>query len=181
MKLIGAVLLHNDNHIIDEYFNLGFVGYFSRNSIKELLIFFCKEISNTIQDDITFTVVFEEKTNSYGCFKKFREYTYCIIYDNEYPVQVIKKIIFLFREQKLKAKYILENYNDPNNLDDLKKIKDIQQKLNDTRLVLHNTIEEVLSRGEKLDDIVQKSNDLSQASKDFYGRSKKLNSCCGVF
>lgn len=181
MKIIGAVLLQDNDFILDSHFNLGFVGFFSRGHIKELLLFFCKEISHRIKDDITFTVVFEEKTNSHGCFKKFGNYTYCVIYDNEYPLQIVKKIIFLFREQKLKANYILDNYNDPHNLDDLKKIKDIQQKLNETRQILYDTIDDVLDRGEKLDDLVKKSEDLSKASKDFFDRSKKMNSCCGVF
>lgn len=48
----------------------------------------------------------------------------------------------------------------------------------ETKIVLHQTIESVLKRGEKLDALVDKSNDLSLASQMFYKQAKKANSCC---
>lgn len=42
----------------------------------------------------------------------------------------------------------------------------------------HNTIEAVLQRGEKLDDLVIKSEGLSMQSKAFYKTARKTNSCC---
>ena len=44
----------------------------------------------------------------------------------------------------------------------------------------HNTIEAVLQRGEKLDDLVDKSEALSLQSKAFYKTARKTNSCCGT-
>lgn len=45
-------------------------------------------------------------------------------------------------------------------------------------LFQHNTIEAVLERGEKLDDLVAKSEGLSMQSKAFYKTAKKTNACC---
>lgn len=42
----------------------------------------------------------------------------------------------------------------------------------------HGTIESVLQRGEKLDDLVAKSEDLGLQSKTFYKTAKKTNACC---
>ena len=44
----------------------------------------------------------------------------------------------------------------------------------------HSTIEAVLERGEKLDDLVDKSEALSMQSKAFYKTARKTNSCCGT-
>lgn len=41
----------------------------------------------------------------------------------------------------------------------------IQKELDETKIVLHKTIESVLERGEKIDDLVQKSDGLSAQSK----------------
>ena len=46
------------------------------------------------------------------------------------------------------------------------------------RLFQHGTIESVLQRGEKLDDLVAKSEDLGLQSKTFYKTAKKTNACC---
>jgi len=45
-------------------------------------------------------------------------------------------------------------------------------------VVLHQTIDSVLRRGEKLDSLVDKSADLSMASHMFYKQARKTNSCC---
>jgi synaptobrevin family protein YKT6 len=44
----------------------------------------------------------------------------------------------------------------------------IQQELDETKIVLHKTIESVLERGEKIDSLVAKSDGLSAQSKMFY-------------
>ena len=69
----------------------------------------------------------------------------------------------------------LDRYQDPMNAD---KIGKIQKELDETKIILHKTIEGVLERGEKLDTLVEKSNDLSLASQMFYKSARKTNSCC---
>lgn len=59
----------------------------------------------------------------------------------------------------------VKKYKDPQQIDSLSKI---QQELDATKVVLHETIESVLQRGEKLDDLVAKSNDLSSSSRLYY-------------
>ena len=49
----------------------------------------------------------------------------------------------------------------------------IQKELDETKIVLHKTIESVLERGEKIDSLVEKSDGLSAQSKMFY--SEHLN------
>ena len=44
----------------------------------------------------------------------------------------------------------------------------------------HKTIDGVLERGVKLDQLVDKSNDLSNQSKMFYKQAKKTNACCVI-
>lgn len=69
----------------------------------------------------------------------------------------------------------LAKYQDPREGDALTRIQD---DLDETTIILKNTIEAVLERGEKLDDLVVKSEQLSYQSKAFYKTAKKTNSCC---
>lgn len=69
----------------------------------------------------------------------------------------------------------LAKYQDPREGDALTRIQD---DLDETKIILKNTIEAVLDRGEKLDDLVEKSQQLSFQSKTFYKTAKKTNSCC---
>ncbi|KAM0338056.1 hypothetical protein ACHAPU_011460 [Fusarium lateritium] len=62
-------------------------------------------------------------------------------------------------------KEYLSKYQDPHQADSILKI---QKELDETKIVIHKTIESVLHRGEKLDDLVAKSDGLSAQSKLFY-------------
>jgi len=71
----------------------------------------------------------------------------------------------------------LAKFQDPSAAD---KITKIQKDLDDTTEILHKTIDNVLERGVKLDQLVERSDDLSRQSKMFYKQAKKTNSCCIV-
>ncbi|KAK2613519.1 hypothetical protein N8I77_000429 [Diaporthe amygdali] len=118
-----------------------------------------------------------------------------IISDHAYPAlvahQLLSKIIDEFLEANPRSSWVtgqpkivmpqlkeyIDKYQDPHQADNILKI---QKELDETKIVLHKTIESVLQRGEKIDDLVQKSDGLSSQSKMFYQQAKKQNSCCLV-
>lgn len=69
----------------------------------------------------------------------------------------------------------LARYQNPKEADALTKI---QNDLDETKIILHGTITAVLERGEKLDELVAKSDSLSLHSKAFFKTARKTNSCC---
>jgi len=71
----------------------------------------------------------------------------------------------------------MKKFEDPKQSDPMSRM---QNDLDETKIVLHSTIEAVLERGEKLDDLVDKSEALSMQSKAFYKTARKTNSCCGT-
>ncbi|PSS21026.1 VAMP-like protein [Actinidia chinensis var. chinensis] len=71
----------------------------------------------------------------------------------------------------------LTKFQDPAEADKLLKI---QRELDETKIILHKTIDSVLARGERLDSLVEKSSDLSAASQMFYKQAKKTNQCCTI-
>lgn len=72
---------------------------------------------------------------------------------------------------------LIVQYQDPAAADPIMKI---QKNLDDTKAVLHDTIDSVLQRGEKLEELVERSGELSYQSKMFYKESAKANACCSV-
>jgi len=117
-----------------------------------------------------------------------------LIADHEYPQRVahtlISKVLDDFTEKvpvdqwpigneatidfTLLPSY-LNKYQDPSEADALTKM---QNDLDETKIILKNTIGAVLERGEKLDDMILKSENLTMQSKAFYRTAKKTNSCC---
>mmetsp|Transcript_12025 Transcript_12025/g.38216 ORF Transcript_12025/g.38216 Transcript_12025/m.38216 type:complete len:218 (-) Transcript_12025:254-907(-) len=74
-----------------------------------------------------------------------------------------------------KATELLRTYQDPHEVD---KLLAIQRDLGETKTVLLKTIDDLLERNEKLEGLVERSNDLSFQSKAFMKQSQGLNSCC---
>ncbi|KAF2317077.1 hypothetical protein GH714_011574 [Hevea brasiliensis] len=75
--------------------------------------------------------------------------------DDPYPVRSAFSVL----------NQVLDEYQknlDPAEADKLLKI---QRELDETKIILHKTIDSVLARGEKLDSLVEKSSDLSAASQ----------------
>lgn len=175
-------------------------GYFQRGSVKEGLHFLGRTIVQRTQPGQRQSV----KTEGYLCHVHVRDNGIAgiVVANESYPVtaafSVITKVIedFMVQQsgpgagggeaswQRVEVDGVVANaildpaiirYQDHTQAD---KIAKIQKDLDETKIILHQTIDSVLRRGEKLDALVDKSNDLSLASQMFYKQAKKTNSCC---
>ena len=85
--------------------------------------------------------------------------------------------------KKLIMGYICSN-NIPQTSDEIKhyfKHKEIVDQIDETKKVLTRTLSKVLERGEKIEELVAKTEALSETSKIFFTNSRNLNSCWGCF
>jgi synaptobrevin family protein YKT6 len=138
----------------------------------------------------------EEKSYTFHAYGSSQGITGLIISDAEYPAlvahQLLSKVVDEFLSSNPRSSYsspsikerpfpqlkdYLVKYQDPAQADSIMKV---QRELDETKIVLHKTIESVLERGEKIDSLVAKSDGLSAQSKMFYQQAKKQNSCCVV-
>lgn len=71
----------------------------------------------------------------------------------------------------------LKKFQNPTEADSIMRV---QKELDETKVILHRTLESLLERGEKLDDLVVRSDRLGMQSKAFYKVAKKNNSCCVI-
>ena len=71
---------------------------------------------------------------------------------------------------------LLTKYQKPGSVDN---IAQINKDLDETKDILMKSIEQLLERGEKLQDLMQKSEDLSFASKEYYDKARDMNGCWG--
>ncbi|XP_060516573.1 synaptobrevin homolog YKT6 [Cylas formicarius] len=173
-------------------YDLQSFSFFQRGSVQEFMSFFCKTIvERTIQGSRQ-----SVKEGEYFCHVYVRSDNLAgvVISDHEYPQRVshtlLTKILDEFSEKipplnwpNLQERDVafpqlntyLAKYQNPREADVLTKIQD---ELDETKIILHHNIQAVLDRGEKLDDLVAKSEGLSIQSKAFYKTARKTNSCC---
>ncbi|GMI61342.1 hypothetical protein ScalyP_jg6184 [Parmales sp. scaly parma] len=169
-------------------------GFFQRGAVGDMLKFFSKTF-------ITRTPVGQRQSvqhESYivHCYKRADGLCGCVTTDLEYPPRVAFLLLSQLLDEFTTAiptwkviipdssfsnvnfpiiEEYLVKFQDPAAAD---KITKIQKDLDDTTEILHKTIDSVLERGVKLDQLVERSDDLSKQSKMFYKQAKKTNSCC---
>lgn len=73
---------------------------------------------------------------------------------------------------------LISQYQTPEEADEILKV---QKNLDETREVLFETIDALIERQGKLEDLIDRSEDLSFKSKVFMKDAEKLNSCCVLF
>jgi len=69
---------------------------------------------------------------------------------------------------------LMAKYQHPEEADKMNKIK---REIDEVTDVMQRNIESLLERGQKIDDVIAKSDDLSGHSKGFLRQAKEQNSC----
>eukprot|EP01031_Cornospumella_fuschlensis_P039716 gene39716-48357_t len=198
MKILSIGILRwnsdiSEPVIITQSCDLSNFGFFQRGTVKEMISFFNKTIAKrtplgqrqSVQNEEYVVHVHMRADGLCGC----------VTCDSEYPPRVAYTLLTKLFEDFIAFKpdwktekrneaivwpqleRDLARYQDPANADQIMRI---QKNLDETRDVLHQTIDSVLARGEKLEDLVERSGELSAQSKLFYREAKRANSCCAV-
>ncbi|KAI9820346.1 MAG: palmitoyltransferase [Pycnora praestabilis] len=167
---------------------------FTRDSYGEFMTLFSKTVAERTRPGQRQDI--EEKSYTFHAYGRTEGVAGIIISDHDYPAlvahQLLSKVVDEFLTKYPRSafssastttlpfpqlKEYIVKYQDPQQADSIMKI---QKELDETKIVLHKTIESVLERGEKIDSLVAKSDGLSAQSKMFYTQAKKQNSCCVV-
>jgi len=170
-------------------------GYFQRTGVKEMMVFFSRTFAKNVAPGGRSSV----KEQGFLChsYSSPTGITAVCFADAEYPTRVafgyLSKLCEDFTQAtggQLSASTedncmdaafqtahmkLLVQFQDPAQADQLTRI---MSELEQTKVILHETIEAALERGQKIDSLIDKSNDLSGSSKMFFKTAKKQNQCC---
>ncbi|KAI0981856.1 hypothetical protein GJ496_007360 [Pomphorhynchus laevis] len=195
MPLFGLIVLYKDAteaRILKSEFDLSNFSYFQRSTVKELMIFTSRTLINRLNLDSKATVT-EGEYLAHAYVRRDR-LSAVLFSSQDYQRRVahslLVKVLLEFERECPSTKWytgteetiaftklaqMLSQYQVPENVDSIMRV---QQDLDETKIILHRTLESLLDRGEKLDDLIVRSNDLGAQSKLFYHTAKKTNRCC---
>jgi len=171
-----GIFLFKDNN---EKFitNLSVFNYFIRSNIKKFMYASAKEIIDRTKTDSIIDLEIEYDKPFFLVGIKNKQ-NCCLIFTTE--DQPHNHLISL--SQYILLHGLSDNINE--NFDHIKtelKCKKILKGLEDAKFELINDIELIMERGEKLDDLIIKTEYLDKEGKRFYDKTKKMNKCCYLF
>lgn len=202
MKILALFVLHKEGDkkvkIFQEEFNLESFGYFERRSVQQLLVFSARTVTERTALDARQSVEADQNVNAMvHVYVRSDGLASVLVADNDYPIRVahtlLGKVMDDFTNTYPPATWTsmgentgkmvslgesLKKYQNPQEADPLMRL---QKDLDDTKDILKNTLVNVLERGEKIDDLVARSSDLSFEAKAFYKTARKTNRCCTLF
>lgn len=191
-----GVMKHNGEEtsptLLETEFELSSFGFFKRPTVKELVTFFMRQVvQRTGPGEKN---VIDEGDYVCHAFVTGDGLACATVTDKSYPTRVGLSLAALCL-QEFKSSHsetwqrvrtdtqlttqgiqsLLIKYQKPDEADNMSKI---QKDLDDIKVILHKSMEDLLTRGEKLENIIERSDDLSSSSKQFLWQAKKQNACC---
>jgi REP element-mobilizing transposase RayT len=94
---------------------------------------------------------------------------------NQISENALKRLCYKIYNLEVPREVVFKNFNELIAED---KIAKVQNQLVETKEELVKTITLVLDRGEKLEDMIKKTEGLEKEAIIFRGKAKKLNRCC---
>lgn len=176
--------------------NLQSFGVFQRGTIDQHITFATRTVVQRTSPGTRQTVQLDD--NPFVVHVHVRHDGLCgtVVADREYPARVafsylskqmsdferdISNWKALTIDQSMEPASMLADINKFQNPQEADKVTKIQSNLDEITEVMQKNINEVLKRGENLDNLMDKSNDLNIASKQFYKQAKKTNQCCSYY
>ncbi|EGC35777.1 hypothetical protein DICPUDRAFT_151809 [Dictyostelium purpureum] len=177
-------------------YELSSFGFFQRGSVKEVSLFVSRETAG--RTNVGERVSMEHTQTQKVCHTTVdaKGIGCTVLTDSEYPSRVAHNLIRVSMEEFYKAHpeqewkgiqadtelptpqldQLLLKYQNPEEADPM---MNLQKNLDDTITIVKKTVEQLGQRGEKLEEIAAKSDDLSFQSKAFMNNAERMNKCCG--
>jgi synaptobrevin family protein YKT6 len=198
MKLYSIMIFHKDGAdgkptLLKNASELSGFSFFYRNNVAEFMSFTGRLLAERSAVPSRSSI----KENEYfiHCYVRPDRLTGVCVTDEEYQARVafsmLSKVLEDFAatiapptwgqiQNEKNCNYsklpeLLTKWQNPREADALTRVQD---EVEETKIVLHNTMQSVLDRGEKLDTLIAQSENLSEQSKMFYTQARKLNKCC---
>src|SRR5579872_4911215 len=168
--------------------DLSKVGYFHRNTVLQFLKFTTRTIAQRVtsggnlyvevEHELPYVVHSHRESSGGWCL--------CLVTERDYPMPVAQRWLRKLLESYVGASLgigpepskedeefrdLIKEAQDPAKIDKLSKIT---QQLEEIKAITLQNISQVIARGESLDSLMQKSDDLSRNSKIFAGEAKRL-------
>lgn len=173
-------------------------SFFHRGPLREHIKFHSRLIASRTPPGQRNSIDFDQNLGKCYSWTHPQGITATVLVDSEYPMRVAfalaAEAIRIFLESSSKSSLedvkkdeafqipeiqtLFTKFQNPAEADKLTKI---EKDLEEVKGVVMQSMDDLLKRGESLDQLMQKSKDLSSTSVQFYRTAKKNNQCCKMY
>jgi synaptobrevin family protein YKT6 len=201
MKLLSLIIYkHKEGEGSIEALNcmdLQHFSFFHRGPLKEHIKFHSRLVVSRTEKGRRSSLQFEQNLGMCHTWVHPQGVGAAVLVDAEYPQRVafglLAEVVRMFLEQfagkweslekdaELRSPEIEEMFAKFQNPAEADKLTKIEKDLEEVKGTVMQSMDDLLKRGESLDQLMQKSKDLSNTSVQFYRTAKKNNQCCKMY
>mmetsp|Transcript_62579 Transcript_62579/g.182980 ORF Transcript_62579/g.182980 Transcript_62579/m.182980 type:complete len:201 (-) Transcript_62579:71-673(-) len=200
MKLLSLIIYRwKEDSSVELSVNqeLSSFSFFHRGPVKEHIKFHSRLIVSRTPVGRRASIDFEQNLGKCHTWVHPQGIGAAVLVDAEYPMRVafslLSESVRIFLESMAgkwedattdtllpcpALEVLFQKYQDPTEADKLTKI---EKDLEEVKGTVMQSMDDLLKRGESLDQLMQKSKDLSNTSVQFYRTAKKNNQCCKMY
>lgn len=176
--MLYGLLIFNPYYQLEyDNYNLVEFPFLFRGRIKDTIDILARElIKNTRQNFYKINDKFMD--NEMSIYLLNHEKIYIAVTHVDYPQEIISKLFYsLINENtySIQKDMLFSTYQLPQKID---KMAQLKNELDQTKIILCDSIDKLMQRGESLDDLVIKSQNISETSFLFSDKAKSMNRCC---
>jgi hypothetical protein len=178
MKLYGLLIYNTNHQLVYDNYNLDDVFFMFRSKIQEGIKNFTSKLVTIAEKDNYYQV--NENRGDVEMSVHFFKY-HIAITSPDYPRHAIYQLFNVLMSNnfdKGTTDSLFTAYQDPVKISNILKTK---KEIDETKVILLDSIEKLLERGEKIDNLVDKTEELVRLSEQFRIKAEDLNSCCVLF
>ena len=182
MHLYSALIYNSDYTLLYKNFNLSEFYFFMRSKIETAIVTISDSIVRSKHQNKFYQVTEQIEDKIFHIYIYTNTKCYIALTDEQYPQLVIMEF---FNEMKDinntpnlgQLDNIWAKYQDPISVN---KILQVKKQLELTKNTMLESIDKIIERGDKIEDLVDKTDHLNDSAIKFMNNAKQLNSCCVI-
>ncbi len=176
MHLYSILVYDFDYSLLYKNFNLTEYYFFVRHKIEQAILEIADALVKSTHEKKLYQITEKVEEKTFYIYVYVSDKYYICLTDQDYPNLVAMELLSELKEN-MNDKYneIWNKYQDPMSIS---KVLQVKKQLEQTKIVMLDSIDKILERGENIEALVEKTNQLEDISIKFRRDAEKLNSCC---
>ena len=180
MKLYGLLVYDNKCELVTSLYNLDDFFFLYSSKISEAIERIAKGLVKVIAKDNYYKINEEWDDHKMTLYCSTFDVNYVIITDQYYPTTTAYALLNSLQGSNGNKNIITNLFNTYQRPYEVDKILKVRKELDQTKVIICDSIEKLLERGDALDDLVDRTEILAREAELLAIEAEKLNRCCTI-
>ena len=165
-------LLIYDDQLQYSYYHLDDISFIYRYHVKTVMLSFITNMIKKCERNTCYKIIenFDNKDMMIYCTTYDK--TMILITDLHYPHRTAMQLLKNVKNDNIHE--LCDAYQ-------VDKLVQVKEELEETKIILMQSIDALIARGSNMDDLLLKAESLNVASEGFARDTRNLNRCCNLF